>query len=220
MGIVTALEVGKRDSSRVNLYLDGDFAFSLKLEDAARLHKGQTLSEAEIAALRAGDTFGRAVDSASRFLATRPRSIHEVRQYLARKDYEAPTIDLALDKLQTLGYIDDQAFAAYWVRQRASFKPLGAKALRYELRQKGISDGIIQSVLADLDTDDAAYRAGQAQMRKLRGLSRRDVRQKLGSFLQRRGFGFADADRTARRLIDEIDAETPNFFARDTDDGE
>jgi regulatory protein len=219
MGIVTALEVGKRNTARVNVYLDGEFAFSIQIDAAARLHKGQTLSDDTIAALKASDHLARAIDSASRHLAARPRSVHEIRKHLESKAYDDPTIEQALDKLQTLGYLDDQAFAAYWVQQRTTFKPLGEKALRYELREKGISDAIIRELLAEVDTDDAAFRAAHAHARKLRGVTRKVFRQKLGMFLARRGFGYGDADRAARRLIDEIDAETPDFFASDTDVG-
>ncbi|PJF25209.1 MAG: RecX family transcriptional regulator, partial [Phototrophicales bacterium] len=138
MGKITTLEVGKRDPSRVNVYLDDEYAFSLALDDAARLRKGQELTNADIAALKSADAVVRAVDSASRFLAVRPRSIQEVRDHLIRKRFENAVISQAIDKLQALGYLDDQAFAAFWVRERRTFKPLGARALRYELRQKGI----------------------------------------------------------------------------------
>jgi regulatory protein len=74
-GIVTALEIQKRNKERVNIFIDGEYAFSLNLMDAARLRKGQVLSETEINALRGEDAVIQAVDSASHFLGFRPRSI-------------------------------------------------------------------------------------------------------------------------------------------------
>jgi regulatory protein len=215
MGIVTALELGKRDKTRVNVYIDEAFAFSLNLDDAALLRKGQELSDQDAARLRAGDSVARAVESASRFLAHRPRSVHELRHHLSDKAFDDLTIDLALEKLQTLGYVDDRAFAAFWVRERTAFKPLGARALRYELRQKGIDEGLIRDILADLDAEDAAYRAAQPQVRKLRGSTRRVFKQKLGGFLQRRGFAYSDVEATLRRLQAELDADDPAYFAPD-----
>ena len=52
---ITALEVQKHDKERVSVFLEGEYAFSLTLIEAARLHKGQTLSDEEIAALQASD---------------------------------------------------------------------------------------------------------------------------------------------------------------------
>lgn len=218
MGKITTLEVGKRDPSRVNVYLDGEYAFSLALDDAARLRKGQELTDADITALKSVDAVVRAVDSASRFLAVRPRSIQEVRDNLIRKRFEDAAIEQALDKLQALGYLDDQAFAAFWVRERRTFKPLGAHALRYELRQKGISESIIREVLADVDAEEDALRAAQGQARKLRGLSRHEFRLKLGAFLQRRGFAYDDAARAVRQLQAEIEADDPSFWQTEQED--
>jgi regulatory protein len=212
MGIITALEVQKRNKKRVNVYIDEDYAFSVSLDEAARLRKGQTLSEAELAALKDQAAVTVATDQAARFLSLRPRSVQEVRQNLVQKDTPPAVIDAAVERLTALGYLDDQQFATFWVRERNQFKPISPRALRHELRQKGIADSIIQAVLADVDAEETAYRAAQGQMRRVRGLERRAARDKLYGFLQRRGFAYDTARRVVTRLIDEIDAETPDFF--------
>lgn len=216
-GTVTALEVQKRNKKRVSVFLDGEYAFSLSLDDAARLRKGQVLTEAEITALRDHDAVARASDAAARFLGLRPRSVHEVRQNLASKDLPPGVIDQAVEHLTQLGYLDDRSFAAFWVADRAQFKPLSPRALRYELRRKGIADAIIDEVLADLDAEDAAYRAASSQLRRLRGLDRRTFREKIGVFLARRGFSYAMSRETIRRLIETLEEEDPEFFASDTE---
>ncbi len=217
MGIITALEVQKRNKHRVNVFIEDEYAFSVSLDEAARLRKGQQLSEAEMAALKDQAAVTVATDQAARFLSLRPRSVHEVRQNLVQKDTPPAVIDAAIERLTALGYLDDQQFATFWVRERNQFKPISPRALRYELRQKGIADAIIQEALADLDADDAAYRAAQGHMRRLRGLERRAFRDKMYVFLQRRGFSFEAARRVVARLIEEIDADTPAFFAAGED---
>ncbi|OYT69092.1 MAG: hypothetical protein CFK52_14110, partial [Chloracidobacterium sp. CP2_5A] len=95
---------------------------------------------------------------------------------------------------------------------------LGARALRYELRQKGISESIIREALADVNAEEDALRAAQGQARKLRGLSRREFRQKLSAFLQRRGFAYDDAARAVRQLQAEIEADDPSFWRPEQED--
>lgn len=220
-GVITALELQKRNKQRVNVFVDGEYVFSLTLDDAARLHKGQTLTQTEIDALRDADEVVRAVDRAARFIAYRPRSEQEVRRNLQDKDVPAPVIDAAVTRLQQLGYLDDRAFADFWVKNRNTFRPSSERALRYELRQKGVSDRIISDVLAEAETDDAAYRAAQGQIRRLRGLTRREFRAKLNGFLQRRGFSFSDARSTIERFIEELEHEDPDYFAgADADEGD
>ena len=52
MAKVTALKVQARNKNRVNVYLDGEFAFGLVKIEAVRLRLGQELSESAVAALK------------------------------------------------------------------------------------------------------------------------------------------------------------------------
>jgi regulatory protein len=207
------LEVQKRNKKRVNVYLDGEYAFSLSLDEAARLRKGQTLTDAELERLREGAALTVALDAAARFLGYRPRSIHEVRQNLTQRGTPPAVIDSAIERLNAMGYLDDQQFAAFWVADRNAFKPVSPRALRYELRRKGVADADIDAALADLDAEDAAYRAAQSQVRRLRGSARRAFQEKLYVFLQRRGFSYQTARTIVRRLVEELDADSPDYFA-------
>jgi len=201
------LEVQKKNKERVNVYLDGEYAFSLTLIEAARLSKGQQLADNEVAALKGEDEVQKAVDRAARFLAFRPRSIQEVRRNLHEKDTATEIIEVALERLSAKGYLDDDAFARFWVQNRSQFKPISPKALRYELRQKGVSSEIIDEVLESLDRDDLAYRAAQSRASRLRGASRQVFRQKLSAFLQQRGFGYAAIRDVVERMIGELEAQ-------------
>jgi regulatory protein len=214
VGVITALEVQKRNPQRVNVYLDGEFAFGLSLIEAARLHKGQVLSEVEIAALRGEDAVSLAVDSAAHFLSYRPRSVQEVQRNLKDKDIPAEVIEAAVTRLQTMGYLDDTAFARFWVKNRNEFKPLSHRALRQELRQKGIADAVIAEVLSEQDEAGMAYQAAQGQLRKLRNRMPREFRQKMSAFLQRRGFSYSTVEEVVNRLKAELEADDPDYFKR------
>lgn len=199
-GMITALEVQKHNTERVNVYLDGEFAFGLAMIEAAKLYKGQQLSAAEIAALQAQDTVHQLLDQAVRFLSYRPRSIHEVRQNLAKKKADPAAVDEVIAQLERLGYVDDLAFARFWVQNRDEFRPKGPRALTYELRKKGITNSMIEQVLAEVDFAGAAYRAAERQARRLSSTDRRTFRQKLYEYLARRGF----LPETIRDTIDAL----------------
>src|SRR5258707_3645985 len=113
-GTITALEVQRNNKERVNVYLDGEFAFGLTMIEAARLRKGQQLSDAEIAALKSTDSAQQAYERAVRFLGQRPRSTAEVRHNLTDKEIDASLIDEVITRLEGQGYLDDTAFAPYW----------------------------------------------------------------------------------------------------------
>lgn len=219
-GIITALQVQKRDKQRVNVYIDGEFAFGLSLIEAARLRKGQALSETEINALRNEDEIQRAVDSAANFLSYRPRSVQEVRRNLTDKELPAEVVEAAVSRLTTMGYLNDEAFARYWVQNRDEFKPLSQRALRQELRQKGVADAVISEALAEQDEFALAHKAASGQLRKLRGRTTREFKTKLGAFLQRRGFMYSTIQDVVARFIEELGADDPDYFNRAITDDE
>lgn len=218
-GIITLLEIQKRNKERVNVYLDNEYAFSLDVMQAATLRKGQALTEAEVTALQDDDAIGLAVNRAVRFLAYRPRSEQEVRRNLAEKDIPAAVIDAAVARLEGLGYLDDRAFAAFWIENRSTFKPLSPRALRYELRQKGVAEAIISELLVDVDVHEAAYKAAQKRLQRLRGSDYATFRSKINTFLQSRGFTYDTIREVTEQLIEEIENEDLEYF-KDTSDEE
>lgn len=199
MSTITALTPQKRNENRVNVFLDGTFAFGLPTAVSNTLTVGQTLSPAAIAALQQQDLLDKAYNSAIRFLTYRPRSIAEVRQNLQKKEYEPAVIEAVIEKLEGYGFVNDTAFAEYWLEQRETFKPRGQMALQQELRQKGVAPQIIDQVLSELDEDKAALQAASRKARALSHLPKDVFQQKLGQFLQRRGFNYE----TIRHVTEE-----------------
>ncbi len=189
-GHITALKVQKKNKQRINVYLDGEFAFGLPLMAAARLHQGQWLSDEEIAHLKAEGAYSLALDRALRFLATRPRSVAEVRRRLQRGKFDEAIIERVVRRLQELEYLDDEAFARYWVENRETFRPRGPRALRYELRQKGISPEIIERVLKQVIPEVSARAALARPMQRWQHLTWPAFRQKATQYLARRGFSY------------------------------
>lgn len=200
-GTITALVVQQKNKERVNVYLDGKFAFGLAAIEAARLRRGQVLSDADIDRLRNADDVEKAREKALRYLASRPRSEWEVRQNLKKAGFEAESVDRAVERLKDVALIDDAAFARYWVDNRTQFNPRSAAALRLELRRKGVDRTVIEAVLKAIDLPDesAALQAALARADRYRQAPRPEFTQKLGAYLVRRGFDYA----TAREAVDE-----------------
>lgn len=215
MPIVTLLERQKNNPERVNVYLDGEFAFGLNEMDAVQLHKGQVLSTDDISQLNIKDTVAKAVEKGIALLSLRPRSTYEIRSALAKKQYAPQIIDTAIARLHTLGYLNDEAFARFWVDNRGTFKPLSSKALRYELKQKGIADDIIHSVLEGVADEALAQEAGRAYARRLRHSPPQEFQGRMNQFLQRRGFSYSVAQRATKALLAEIAEQDSTFFQSD-----
>jgi len=81
---ITALKPQKHNKERLNVYLDGEFAFGLAMEAAVGLTVGQTLSAERIAALQDEDAFSRAKERALRYLTYRPPCLHQTKRLIRR----------------------------------------------------------------------------------------------------------------------------------------
>lgn len=189
-GRITALKVQKKNPDRVNVYLDGRFAFGLAAVEAARLRVGQFLSDEEIAHLRQKDEVERAAERALDLLSYRPRSEAELRSRLGEK-YDESALEEALDRLRRGGLVDDREFARYWVENRFHYNPRGKSLLRQELRQKGLEDEVIAEALADYDEEQAAQAAAQKLLRRWKGAAPQLLRRRLTDALLRRGFPYS-----------------------------
>ncbi len=204
---ITAIEPQARHANRFNLYVDDEFALGLSAILAAKLRVGQTLAEDELAALRHAEDSEMTYEQALRFLEPRPRSSAEVRQHLAKKKIAAEAISRVVTRLTDAGLLDDAAFARYWVENREEFRPRAGRALRFELKQKGVSTAAIADALGAVDESESAYRAGRAKAQRWRELERREFREKLSAFLMRRGFAYATVKPAVERLWQETRAE-------------
>lgn len=206
-GTITRLQLQKGNQERVNVYLDDVFAFGLDILTAAQLYKGQVLTDAAIAELQDGNIRKRAYFAAVRLLGSRPRSISEIVKALQRKEYAEDVIEHAVQRLQTEGFLNDAEFARYWSENRTQFRPRSARALRYELRQKGVDSADIDPAVEDLDEDQAALAALQSRLRLWQRLPEEDARQKAIAFLARRGFSYTIANRAWQSSREHSDSD-------------
>jgi regulatory protein len=214
---ITAIEPQQKNPERVNIYLDGEFAFGLTSIVAAWLKVGQDLGEEKIASLKAEDEREVTYQKALHFLSYRPRSSAEVRQNLQKRALSESLVEETVDRLQKAGLVNDEAFARAWVENRNIFRPSGKPALRMELRRKGLSDELVQSVLdTQVDEESLALGAARKYARRLAGLEWPEFRQKLGGFLTRRGFSYA----AIAPIVSEVWKETQTADAGSTSENE
>jgi regulatory protein len=193
-GTVTGLVVQKRNPKRVNVYVDGAYAFPLDLSVVMKrgLKSGQPLSDEEIEYLTAADDVEKAYNRALNLLSYRPRSVAEVQRNLQRKKVAFETIEAVVARLTQSRMLDDAAFARFWVENRTAFSPRSGRLMSYELRQKGVAGGDIEVALPSED-GDSAKDAAMRRARSLASLDHETFRKKLLPYLQRRGFGYETA---------------------------
>jgi regulatory protein len=213
---ITTLQPQSRHPDRYNLSIDGSFALTLNSTQVVDLGLavGQELSETELVELQSRVEERELFERALRFLAPRPRSRSEVRRRLLapRPKHRPPNPELVervLDRLEGLELQDDRQFADFWVENRERFSPRSARALSFELRQRGVTREVIEQASSSDRDEERALAAGRQRLRPLSPThppSYAEFHTRLGQFLLRRGFSYSIARRVVRLLWDELAA--------------
>jgi regulatory protein len=204
---VTKLEPQKKNPQRLNVYLNGEFAFGISRAAAPWLDEGNQLSQSEIDELQFRDGVESAYQRALNFLSYRSRSEQEIRQNLQKAQISEEVMEAVLDRLRHSRLVDDRQFAKEWVENRSRFKPRGKKALSSELIQKGISSQLIVEVLENVDEPELALRLARKKLPRLHNLERTSFQEKLYGYLSRRGFSDEVSRETISRLWEERELE-------------
>lgn len=201
---ITALKLQKRNQQRVNVYLDGEYAFGLARIVSAWLAIGTELSDEKIAQLQAEDQRETAYQRALNLINFRPRTEVEIRQNLRRHNLEEEIIQYVLERLRDSGLVNDAGFAQTWVDNRAELRPRSRRALAFELKQRGVDSAIIEQTLDQVDDSAMAYQAAQRQAHKIKNYEWREFRLKMLRYLAQRGFAYEISAEAARRVWEEL----------------
>jgi regulatory protein len=140
-----------------------------------------------------------------RKLAAQARTRHELAKALASRDVPEDVAEQVLDRMESVGLVDDAAFARDWVESRQQRRHLSKSALRRELQTKGVDRDQIDQAVADVESGDELEAAEALAVKKLRtmsGLAREVQYRRLAGVLARRGFGSGVTSTVLSRVLD------------------
>ena len=205
---ITKITTQIKNSSRVSIYVNNKYTFSLDLAQLADsgLKKGDELSQKDIEYYKdkskVGKLFAKTVD----YCFMRPRSTKELRDYLYkktlskkykskkdsqiyRKDGLSERITQEVyEKILDKGLVDDQKFAKWWVDNRNLNKGSSFKKMRYELMSKGVDTEYIDEAFDDTE------RSNEDELEKVisKKLNKYKDKEKMLAYLARQGFNYSD----------------------------
>lgn len=205
--IVTAIEQQKHQKERYSVFIDGEFAFGLIMQDILyfKLKEGQEISETTYHFIMENLVYIKAQDTALHYISYKMRTEQEVRKKLLEKEYADEVIERVIEFLKKYNYVNDLNYAQSYVKQSARLKPKGKIALKMELRMRGIKDMIISEVLEEIQLNELD--AAMQLIEKKGGteaLSDEKKKRKIVSFLQRRGYSY-DIIKEAMNNMEQIE---------------
>jgi regulatory protein len=152
-----------------------------------------------------------AADAAKQVLLRRlshaPRTRKELAKDLKDKDISDEVANVALDRFEEVGLINDQALASNYVSSQHERKGLGKNALRQQLRAKGVSDDVAQEAISQISDDQEFQAAFALACKKIRSLQKDDAKtqlRKIVGVLARKGYSSNLAFRVAKEVITDL----------------
>lgn len=143
---------------------------------------------------------------ALRQLSMAPKSRKQLEEKLAKKAVPDDIAKTVLDRLTEVGLIDDLAYAGMFVRSRCVAKKVSRSVLKMELRQKGITDEDIETVLSEISDEDEyrmATELAQKKLRAMRNLDRDVIQRRLFGLLARKGYHAGIATKVIREQMND-----------------
>jgi regulatory protein len=140
-----------------------------------------------------------------RALTGTAKTRQQLADLLARRGIPEEAADAVLDRFTEVGLVDDAAFARAWVGSRQSGRGLARRALRAELRAKGVDADVAAEAVALVDDDDERAAAAELVRRRLAGMHRLDratATRRLMGMLARKGYSGGLAAAVVREALD------------------
>ena len=188
---ITNIKQAVKNPERANVFVDGKYEFSLDVTQLLdlKLKVGQEITLAQLSEFKKLSEYGKLYQRTLEWVLSRPRSEKETSDYLYKKIYEKKLdkeyINQIIEKLEKKKYLNDEAFAKWYVENRFVKKGISKKRLSLELAKKGISREIVERVLKDSGRDE------KEEILKIIAKKRaRYDDDKLIQYLGRQGFSY------------------------------
>ncbi|MFI3166884.1 MAG: RecX family transcriptional regulator [Bacillota bacterium] len=192
-----------RNKDRVNIYIDGEFCTAIDKFVAYKsfLKVGKEISVEQLEQLAFEEERESALKKAIAYVTQYRVTEKKARDYLKGKEYSKAVIEETMEKLKKYSFISDEQYAVDFMQSRLKSK--GAKLIKMELSQKGISRDIISALETNPEDETEACKK-QAEKYMKRKEKTRENYAKLFQNLAGKGFDFG----IIKSVIEEIKGET------------
>ena len=215
--IITDITQQVKNPKRYSIFLDGKFAFGIDGVDLLeyKLKIGQELSIDEYDTLMGKIEYIAARDAAVKYLSTGLKSVYQLREMLANKEFSNTSTELVVELLISRGYLDDVAYAKSFITHKTRVNNFGRYRIEQELLQKGVLEKDSRRAFEELAQSDGECQqseheiAKKALLKKIRNKNIEQISsddkelQKLRGFLIRRGFDFSLVDKVLDQVLKE-----------------
>lgn len=190
---VTDIKQQKKNKSRYSVYIDGEYAFSLIMEDILYfgLKIGEDISDSVYDYITETTLYIKAQDSALKYLGYRMRTEKEIEDRLISEDYGEEVCQKVMDFLKKYNYVNDREYCEKYIRETMKLRPKGSYLIKTELKNRGVAEEVAEEAVRRAGIDELSV-AEQLLEKKYEGFADMDNKElsRVYGYLQRRGFSY------------------------------
>ena len=114
----------------------------------------------------------------------------ELEKLLKDNDFDADAINKTIEFLKSFKLIDDKAYVKSFINDKSNISKWSRNKIRYALRSKKIDDQLIETYLSYISDDEEFQKAYDFAVKKSRGKTDYDNKQKVYRYLSSKGFEY------------------------------
>lgn len=201
--IISDIKYQKKNKDRLSIFVNGKFLIGLYDEVVIGfgLAKGKVITYEELNSLLYEDLKIKAMRKSLSLLSYKPRTEREMCDKLRENEYDDEIIGVTIEKLLSLGYINDYDYALSYIESRLS--AYGMYRIKSDLFRKGISSEIIEKAVSDSEVDqsDEIRELFAKKLKSCEGLTNEKRYNRVMSYMLRKGFDYGSIN----KLFEEFD---------------
>ncbi len=200
--LITAAE--NRRKSMTALFIDGEYAVSVDTMTFMSCGKkvGSDITDDELYELIQNSNISRAKEKALYLIEYRSRTKKELMDKLVPL-YGEEASELAVERLEEVGLINDEAFAREYAEGLIMKKNFSQERAAFEMRKKGIDREIIDEILDELSPDPTEQIKAVIEKKLYRFLSDEKGRTKIINSLKTMGYRWSDINDAMSEYYDD-----------------
>ncbi len=153
------------------------------------------------------ETKNEALKFAIKLLTLRKRSVFEIETRLQKKGYESDIITQIISDLNNYKYLNDEIFTESYINDRMNFRPCGRFLIKNELKERGITENIIEKKISELiSIEQEIEGARKLAVMKSKTINKNvdsfKAMQKVKAYLQSKGFSFEIISQAVKNEIE------------------
>lgn len=209
MGSITEISVQKKNKNRCNIYIDNVFAFGVSNELIYKenLKVGMMVDEEKLKKIAYEENLINCKETALKIIERSYKTKKEMIKRLLEKGYALEEINETLKFLEEYNFINDESYTKAFINDRT--KTQGKQKIKYALKNKGVSDEIIEEELSKLDMEKEKENANILALKKYNILIKREsdkykLKEKIIRFLISRGYNYEVAKDAVNEMLKSV----------------